>query len=117
MGLLNVQSAYGDLVWWSDQDPDSHSWNSAENWVRWDESIQDVVVDNEPNSPDTVYIGKGVLEAYWPPILSTYDIATPVIEPNAVASCYALWGPAGFYDPEIGWYWYLDIEGGSPYDR
>lgn len=113
LGLLNVQFAYCDLVWWSDMDPSSHSWSSDENWIHWDEDIGDVVVGNEPNSPDVVYIGKGVLEAYWPPILNDYDIGTPVIEPNTVASCYALWGPAGFYEDDIGWYWFLDITGGS----
>ena len=111
--FFNVPSTYGGLVWWSDQDPNGHSWSFSRNWVHWDEDLQDVVVGNPPNSSDTVYIGKGVLEAYWPPILSDYDIGTPVIEPNAVASCYDLWGPGGSYEEQIGWYWFLDILGGS----
>jgi hypothetical protein len=114
LGLFNVQFGYCDTVWWSDMDPNNHSWSSNENWVHWDEDIQDVVVGNVPNSSDVVYIGKGVLEAYWPPILNDLDDVNrrPVIEPNAVASCYALWGPVGF-DSETGWFWWFDIEGGS----
>ena len=67
--LLNNQIVCGGLVWWSDMDPNDHSWSSKGNWLHWDESIGDVVLGNEPNLSDTVYIGKGVLEAYWPPIL------------------------------------------------
>ena len=107
LSLINSQSAYGVLVWWSDMDPATHSWSSADNWVYWDDDSGEVLIGHEPNSPDVVYIGKGVLEAYWPEMLSGLDNVNrrPVIEPNSVTSCYALWGPAGYWDQDIGWEW------------
>jgi hypothetical protein len=116
LGLFNVHSAYAAEVWWSDQsvDANNHLWNGPNNWVYRYGGIGDVVGGNEPNSSDTVYIGKGVLEAYWPPILNTYIIdRAPVIDSNVTATCYALWGPCGSHIEGIGWYWGLKITGGS----
>jgi len=111
-GFFNVHSAYGDDVWWSDQsvDVDNHVWNEPNNWLHWNDG--NVVLGNEPNEWDTVYIGKGVLEVDWPDILYTYLIdPTPVIDSNVAATCYALWGPSG--EEMIGWWYYLNILGGS----
>jgi hypothetical protein len=113
-GFFSVHSAYGDDVWWSDQseDANNHVWNEPNNWLHWNDG--NVVLGNEPNLWDTVYIGKGVLEAYWPPILDTYLIdRTPIIDSNVAAKCYSLWGPCGSHIGSIGWYWYLNILGGS----
>ncbi|MCJ7692324.1 MAG: LamG domain-containing protein [Sedimentisphaerales bacterium] len=114
-GFFNVHSAYGGDVWWSDQseDLDNHLWNGPNNWAHWDDGIEDVVLGNEPNEWDTVYIGKGVGEKTWPPTLFEYTIdPTPVIDSNVTAVCYALWGPCGSWEGE-GWYYYLNILGGS----
>ncbi|UCC23599.1 MAG: LamG domain-containing protein, partial [Planctomycetota bacterium] len=120
-GFFNVHSAHGQWgppedgdVWWCDQseDPNNHLWNGPNNWAYWDEGIGDVVLGNEPNLSNMVFIGKGVLEKPWPETLFEYTIdPTPVIDSNVAAKCYALWGPSG--EELIGWYYYLNILGGS----
>ena len=121
-GFSNIHSAYGQGdVWWVDQaeDANNHFWNGPNNWAHWDDGIEDVVLGNEPNLWDTVYIGKGVLEKPWPPTLfdyineaSPFEEKTPVIDSGMNARCYGLWGPGGSWEGE-GWYWYLNILGGS----
>ncbi|UCC23533.1 MAG: hypothetical protein JSW23_05640, partial [Planctomycetota bacterium] len=113
-GFLGVHSAYGENVWWCDQsvDTNNHFWDGPNNWLYWNDG--NVVLGNEPNQWDTVYIGKGVLETEWPDILYTYTIdPTPVIDSNVAAKCYGLWGPGGSWEEGLGWWYYLDILGGS----